>query len=132
MIRTDAGCSVSRFSELVGVPRRTYHARLARLRAGDAAKGPWPAPVVDRIEPDVAKYAAEWPAWGYRKIAAIAAAEGCDVGSPSSVKRAMARRNLLQPVRYQTERRQLAAAAGRCSWSLWVPQPRLAGGLLGL
>ena len=68
------------------------------------------APGVDRIEPDVAKYAAEWPAWGYRKIAAIAAAEGCDVGSPSSVKRAMARRNLLQPVRYQAERRQLAAA----------------------
>ena len=66
--------------------------------------------MVDRIEPDVAKYAAEWPAWGYRKIAAIAAVEGCDVGSPSSVNRAMARRNLLQPVRYQTERRQLAAA----------------------
>ena len=58
----------------------------------------------------MAKYAAAWPAWGYRKIAAIAAAEGCDVGSPSSVKRAMARRDLLQPVRYHPERRQLAAA----------------------
>ena len=110
MIRTDAGSSVSRFAELVGVPRRTYHARLARLRAGDPPKGPWPAPVVDRIEPDVAKYAEAWPAWGYRKIAAIAAADGCDVGSASSVKRAMARRGLLQPVRYQAERRQLAAA----------------------
>ena len=110
MIRTDAGCSVSRFAELIGVPRRTYCARLARLRAGDPPKGPWPAPVVDRIEPDVAKYAEAWPAWGYRKIAAMAAADGCDVGSPSSVKRAMARRGLLQPVRYQTERRQLARA----------------------
>ena len=110
MIRTEAGCSVSRFAELVGVSRRTYHARLARLRAGDAPKGPWPAPVVDRIEPAVAKYAAAWPAWGHRKIAAIAAADGCDVGSPSSVKRAMARRDLLQPVRYQAERRQLAQA----------------------
>ena len=110
MIRTESGCSVSRFTELAGVPRRTYHARLARHRGGDPLKGPWPAPVVARIEPDVAKYAAEWPAWGYRKIAAVAAAEGCDVGSSSSVKRAMARRNLLQPVRYQTERRQLAAA----------------------
>ena len=110
MIRTEAGCSVSRFAELVGVSRRTYHARLARHRAGDAPKGPWPAPVVDRIEPAVAKYAAEWPAWGHRKIAAIAAADGCDVGSASSVKRAMARRGLLQPVRYQAERRQLAAA----------------------
>ena len=133
MIRTDAGCSVSRFSELVGVPRRTYHARLARLRAGDAAKGPWPAPVVDRIEPDVAKYAAEWPAWGYRKIAAIAAAKACDMGSPSSVKRAMARRNLLQPVRYQTERRQLAAARREVFVEPpRAPQPGLADGLLGL
>ena len=73
MIRTDYGCSISRFAELVGVPRRTYHARLARLRAGEVPKGPWPAPVVDRIEATVAKYAAEWPAWGHRKIAAIAA-----------------------------------------------------------
>ncbi len=110
MIRTESGSSVSRFAELVGVPRRTFHARLARLRAGNPPKGPWPAPVVDRIEPDVAKYAEAWPAWGYRKIAAIAAADGYDVGSPSSVKRAMARRDLLQPVRYQAERRQLAAA----------------------
>ena len=62
MIRTDAGCSVSRFAELIGVPRRTYCARLARLRAGNPPKGPWPAPVVDRIEPDVAKYAEAWPA----------------------------------------------------------------------
>ena len=99
MIRTDAGRSVSRFAELVGVPRRTYHGRLARHRAGDPPTGPWPAPVVDRIEPTVAKYAQEWPAWGYRTIRAIAAAEGRDVGSASSVKRAMARRDLLQPVR---------------------------------
>jgi len=84
MICTGAGCSVSRFAELVGVPRRTYHARRARLRVGEAPKWPWPAPVVDRVEPDVAKYAAEWPAWGYRKIAAIAAADGCDVGSASN------------------------------------------------
>ena len=110
MIRTESGCSVSRFAELVGVPRRTYHARLARLRVGDPPKGPWPAPVVDRIEPDVAKHTEAWPAWGYRKIAAIAAADGCDVGSASSVKRAMARRGLLQPLRYQAERRQLAQA----------------------
>ena len=94
----------------MGVPRRTYHGRLTRHRGGDPAKGPWPAPVVDHIEPTVAKYAAEWPAWGYRKIGAIAATDGHQVGSPSSVKRAMARRGLLQPVRYQAERRQLAAA----------------------
>ena len=66
--------------------------------------------MVDRIEPTVAKYAVDWPAWGYRKIGAIAATDVHQVGSPSSVKRAMARRGLLQPVRYQAERRQLAAA----------------------
>ena len=110
MIRSEAGCSVSRFAELVGVPRRTYDVCLARLRAGDPPKGPWPAPVVDRIEATVAKHAAEWPAWGHRKIAAIAAADGCDVGSASSVNRAMARRDLLQPGRDQAEVRQLAQA----------------------
>ena len=110
MIRTDAGCSVSRFAELVGVPRRTYHARLARQRAGEVTKGPWPAPVVDRIEPAVEKLAAGWPAWGHRKIWAMGHWDGWDLGSPSSVHRAMARRGLLQPVRYQAERRQLAAA----------------------
>ena len=46
----------------------------------------------------MAKYAVEWPAWGYRKIRAIAA-DGHDVDSPSSVKRAMTRRGLLQPLR---------------------------------
>lgn len=102
--------SVSRFAELIGVPRRTYQYRLAKHRAGDPPKGPWPAPVVDRIEPVVAKYAQDWPAWGHRKIAAIARIDGHDIGSMSSVKRAMARRGLLQPVRYQAERRQLAAA----------------------
>ena len=36
--------------------------------------------------------------------------DGWDPGPPSSVHRAMTRRGLLQPVRYQAERRQLAAA----------------------
>ncbi len=94
---------------VVGVPRRSYQRRLARLRAGDPLKGPWPAPVVDRIEPVAAKYAQAWPAWGYRKIHAMAAADGVDIGSASSVRRAMARRDLLQPVRRQAERRLIAA-----------------------
>lgn len=108
MIRIEAQLTISRFSELIDVPRRTYQYRLARWRAGDPVKGPWPAPVVDRIEPLVAKYAEEWEAWGHRKIWAIAQGDGHDIGSQSSVKRAMARRNLLQPLAYQTERRQLA------------------------
>lgn len=108
MIRIEAQLPISRFAELIGVPRRTYHYRLAKWRAGDPVKGPWPAPVVDRIEPIVAKYAETWDAWGHRKIWAIARADGHDVGSQSSVKRAMARRDLLQPLAYQAERRQLA------------------------
>ena len=110
MIRSEVRWTVARFAELVGVPRRTYHARLARHRAGDVAKGPWPAPQVDRIEPAVAKLAAQYPAWGHRKIWAMGRYNGWDLASPSSVHRAMARRGLLQPVRYQAERRQLAAA----------------------
>ena len=94
----------------MGVPRRTYHARLARHRAGEVTKGPWLAPVVDRIEPAVEKLAAGWPAWGHRNIWAMGRYDVWDLGSPSSVHRAMACRGLLQPVRYQAERRQLAAA----------------------
>ena len=110
MIRTEAGMSVTRFTELVGMPRRTYQYQLAKYRAGSPPKGPWPAPVVDRIEPDVAKLAGEWPAWGHRKIWAMGRYDGHDFGSQSSVRRAMARRGLLQPLRYQAERRQLAKA----------------------
>lgn len=110
MIRSEAGMPITRFSDLIGVPRRTYHYRLAKHRAGDPEKGPWPAPVVDRIEPVVAKLAAEWPAWGHRKIWAMGRYDGHQLGSASSVRRAMARRDLLQPVAYQAERRQLAKA----------------------
>lgn len=110
MIRAEAGMPITRFAALIGVPRRTYQHRLAKHRAGDPPKGPWPAPVVDRIEPTVAKLAEEWPAWGHRKIWAMGRHEGWDLGSASSVRRAMARRGLLQPVRYQAERRQLAKA----------------------
>lgn len=65
--------------------------------------------MVDDIEPLVEKYAADWPAWGHRKIAAMMRADGCDA-SASSVLRAMARRGLLQPIDYQRERRDLAIA----------------------
>jgi hypothetical protein len=46
---------VSRFSRLAGIPERTYRRRLARHRAGDPSKGPWPAPKVDDIEATAAK-----------------------------------------------------------------------------
>jgi len=66
-----AGLPVSRFARLAGIPRRTYHRRLARLRDGEPVKGPWPTPSVDEIEAIAAKYAEALPAWGHRKIAAL-------------------------------------------------------------
>jgi transposase InsO family protein len=111
MIRTEAGVSVSRFAELIGMPRRTYTRRRARFLAGDPEKGPWPAPIVDAIEPTAAKLAAEFPAWGHRKIWALHRLDHPDQpASMSSVERAMRRRGLLQPVDYQAERRQWAKA----------------------
>lgn len=111
MIRTEAAMTIGGFAELIGVPRRTYTRRRSRWLAGEAVKGPWPAPVVDRIEPTVAKLAAEFPAWGHRKIWALHNLDWPNkVVSQSSVRRAMARRDLLQPVDYQRERRELAKA----------------------
>ena len=48
-------------------------------------------------------------AWGHRKIWAMLRADGVRMNR-SSVLRALARRDLLMPVRYQAERRQLAVA----------------------
>jgi transposase InsO family protein len=81
---------------------------LARLRHGAPPKGPWPAPTVDRIEALAAKYAETWPAWGYRKIAALMRADGHDVTN-SSVQRALRRRGLLLPQGFRADRKSWAA-----------------------
>jgi putative transposase len=103
---------VSRFAALAGIPERTYWRRLARLRAGDPGKGPWPAPRVDAVEALAAKYAAEWPAWGHRKIAAMMRADGHQV-STSTVQRALRRRGLLLPRGYRADRRSWAVLRRR-------------------
>jgi putative transposase len=99
--------SVSRFAALAGIAERTYWRRLSRHRAGNPAKGPWPAPKVDAIEATAAKYAADWPAWGHRKIAALMRADGHQV-TTSTVQRALRRRALLLPVGYRADRRSWA------------------------
>lgn len=110
MIRQDAAMQVSRFCALTGIPRRSYHRWQARARAGAAgSKGPWPAPVVDVVEPLVAKYAADWPGWGHRKVWGLMRADGHRM-SMSTVERAMRRRGLLQPIDYQGQRREHAKA----------------------
>ena len=49
---------------------------------------------------------------GHRKVWAMGHDEGWDLGSPSSVGRAMARQGLLQPVHYQAQRRQVRQTRG--------------------
>lgn len=89
------------------VPSSTYRRQLARLRHGAPIKGPWPAPTVDRIEAVAAKYAEAWPAWGYRKIAALMRADGHQVTN-SSVARALHRRGLLLPQGFRADRKSWA------------------------
>jgi transposase InsO family protein len=89
---------------VAGIPERSYRRRLARLRHGAAPKGPWPAPKVDPIEALAAKYAQAWPAWGYRKIAALMRADGHQVTN-SSVARALRRRGLLLPQGFRADRK---------------------------
>jgi len=100
--------AVRRFVGRLGIPTSTwYYWRQAALAGRPARR--WPAPVVDGIEEAAAAKAYEFSAWGHRKIWAMLRADGTAV-SQSSVKRALARRGLLMPVRYQAERRTLARA----------------------
>jgi putative transposase len=103
---------VSRFAVLAGIPERTYRYRLARHRAGEPVKGPWPTPRVDAVEALAAKYAEAWPAWGHRKIAALMRADGHAV-STSTVQRALRRRGLLLPVGYRADRKSWAVLRRR-------------------
>jgi len=111
-LRAAAGLPVSRFARLAGIPERTYRYRLARHRAGQADKGPWPTPRVDAVEALAAKYAEAWPAWGHRKIAALMRADGHTV-STSTVERALRRRGLLLPVGYRADRKSWAVLRRR-------------------
>lgn len=63
--------------------------------------------MVDRIEALAAKYAQAWPAWGYRKIAAMMRADGHQVTN-SSVHRALKRRDLLLPQGFRADRKSWA------------------------
>ena len=109
MIRLAAGMPTSRFCALAGIPERTYRRWQARARAGEPVKGPWPAPVAERVEPWVVKHAEAHPAWGHRKVWALCRHEGMQV-SASTVERIMRARGLLQNRDYTAELRQIAAA----------------------
>ena len=103
--------TVVRFCARLGIPTSTWYYWRAAHLSGRASRR-WPAPVVDWIEQPVATKAGQHSAWGHRKIWGLIRRDGYRV-SLSSVKRAMARRELLLPVRYQAERRALAKARRR-------------------
>jgi transposase InsO family protein len=114
---------VRRFVGRLGIPSSTwYHWRAAHLHGRPIRR--WPAPVVDAIEELAAEQAHRWSAWGHRKIHAMLRADGVRV-SQSSVKRALGRRGLLQPARYQAERRQLARARHDRFWEAPVRRNRV-------
>lgn len=99
---------VARLLRRVGIPSSTWYYWRACELAGRPAKR-WPTPVLDAIEEPAAELAGRFSAWGHRKIWAMLRADGIEV-SASSVARAMKRRDLLLPIRYQRERRAYAAA----------------------
>lgn len=106
-IRLEHRVAVRRFCQRLGIPRSTwYHWRAGQLDGRPVRR--WPAPVVDAIVERTAEEAHRYAAWGHRKIWAMLRADGVRV-SASSIERAMRRRDLLQPRRYQAERRNLAA-----------------------
>jgi len=109
MIRREEGVSTARFCRLLGIPERSYRRWQQRARQGRAAKGPWPSPSADRIEPDAIVYADRYTQWGSRTIATLMRTDGFDAPD-STTYRALKRTGRVLEVDYQAERRQHAQA----------------------
>src|SRR5687767_6816003 len=102
--------TVLRFCARFGIPTSTwYYWRRAELSGRPTRR--WPTPALDAVEALAAdkKDDERFSAWGHRKIFGLLRADGVRT-SVSSVKRALGRRGLLLPVRYQAERRAMAQA----------------------
>lgn len=108
MIRTEAGMPTARFCQLFGVPGRTWRRWQARARAQARGKGPWPRPVRHGPAREaVIGHALAHPAWGHRKVWAMARHDGHEV-SAATVLRLLRDEGLILPAAYQRERRKLA------------------------
>ena len=89
MIREDAEMPISRFCDVLGIPRRSYFRRLALLRSGESAVHGRTAALLTQLSaPIIAEYAARWPEYGHRRIHALMLSDG-HVTSPATVLRAM-------------------------------------------
>ena len=97
----------ARFAALIGVPERTYRRWQAKARMGGPSKGPWPTPARDAHRAVVVDLATAHPAWGHRKVWAMARHAGHRVAC-STVLRILDEENLLLKADYQRERRQFA------------------------
>jgi putative transposase len=99
----------ARFCQLIGVPERTWRRWQAKQRGERPPRGPWPRPVRTGVREVVVAHAKAHPAWGHRKIWAMARHQGVTV-SMSTVLRLLRGEGLLLTADYQRERRQLTAA----------------------
>ena len=88
MIREDAAMPISRFCDMLGIPRRSYFRRLACMRSGENAAARGAVTSVQLCAPIVAAYTARWPEYGHRRIHALMLRDG-HVTSPSTVLRTM-------------------------------------------
>jgi hypothetical protein len=84
VIRQEAQTSTARFCRLVGMPERTYRRWQQRAREGRPAKGPWPTPSADRLEPVAVEYADRYPQWGSHTIASLLRIDGVDAPDSST------------------------------------------------
>ena len=107
VIRVGAGMSTARFCQLTGMPERTWRRWQARARAGQQPKGPWPRPARGAALELARRHALAHPAWGHRKIWAMARHDG-HVVSEATVLRLLRDEGLILPANYQRERRKLA------------------------
>src|SRR5215207_2859393 len=108
VIRTGAGMSTARFCQLLDIPERTWRRKQAKARTAGFSSGPWPRPARNRSRQVVVDLARRHPAWGHRKIWAMARHDGHQL-TMSTVLRVLRDEGLLLEASYQRERRRVAA-----------------------
>lgn len=91
----------SRFCSLVGIPERTWRRWQHKAREGRLPKGPWPQPVRAAHRDVIIELATRHPAWGHRKIWAMARHDGYRI-SQRTVARLLDAEGLLLKADYHS------------------------------